>query len=76
MKPSNTIAETRRKLGFTSQLKFANYLGVTRDSVARWENAVTPLPGPVARVIELLDEKAIVDGIRVRDADNKPPRKA
>jgi len=52
------LAETRRKLGFSSQLKFAGYLGVSRDTVARWEGGVTQLPGPIARVIELLKEKA------------------
>lgn len=48
------FAAARRKLGFATQADLANYIGVSRNTVGRWETGVTPVPSTVWRVIKLL----------------------
>ena len=50
------LSEARRDLGFPTQNDFAAYLGVSRAAVARWETGTTAIPGPIERIIELLEE--------------------
>jgi DNA-binding transcriptional regulator YiaG len=38
-------------------MQFAEYLGVTRQTIANWESGRSVPTGPAARVFELLREK-------------------
>lgn len=55
------FAAARRKLGFATQADLANYLGVSRNAVCRWETGVTPVPGPVLRSLKLLALQRVLD---------------
>jgi repressor LexA len=50
MKPKE-LAKVRQELGLTQQ-QLADALQVSRNSVARWEIGLHPIPGPVALLIE------------------------
>ena len=56
------LKQLRQRLGLT-QTELAAQLGVTQNTVARWETSVRGIPEPTARLIELLV------------ADRKPKRK-
>ena len=54
MKPTH-FAAIRRKHDLTMD-QLAAYLGLTKAAVSRYESGSRPIPGPVARLMRLLDE--------------------
>ena len=55
--PADLVRETRQRLGF-SQVKFAATLGVSFQSVNRWENGRTkPLPIALKQIEHLLHQR-------------------
>lgn len=46
----------RQKLRFRTQTELAEYLGVSRNAVTRWETGFTPVPQPVILVMQLLQQ--------------------
>lgn len=51
------IYDTRLALGL-SQFEFADLLGVTDSAVCRWENGNRPVPGPVRKLVDMMQKKA------------------
>jgi DNA-binding transcriptional regulator YiaG len=49
------LKQLRALLGW-SQARLAHELGVSRNTVARWELGMYKVPGPVARLIRMLTE--------------------
>lgn len=47
------MKDARKKLGLT-QKELAEFLGVSKPTVERWETSVQPIKGPVARVLQIL----------------------
>jgi DNA-binding transcriptional regulator YiaG len=50
------VKRIRKRLGRT-QAELAQDLGVSRETVARWETGTRPVPGPAARLLERLQRE-------------------
>ena len=52
---ADAIRRLRRNGGWTMS-GFAQWMGVTRQTVSNWENGRFPLTGPALRVLQLIEE--------------------
>ncbi len=52
---ADAIRRLRRNGGWTMS-GFAQWMGVTRQTVSNWENGRFPLKGPALRVLQLIEE--------------------
>jgi DNA-binding transcriptional regulator YiaG len=50
---SKELRQALKRLGM-SQGQMAAYLGVTRSAVTHWAGGRRPVPGPVAKLVEIL----------------------
>jgi len=57
------VRRIRRGLHFT-QVKFGNVVGVTGNTVARWERNEVRVPPPTAKLIQLLGNNAWTTALR------------
>jgi transcriptional regulator with XRE-family HTH domain len=62
--PGATMRRLRRRLGWT-QVELALALGVTANSVARWERGEVPIRPPIARLLRhIVADQATPGGAR------------
>ena len=52
---SEDLKQARRKLGLT-KIKLAKRLGVSVSIYRNWEQGISPVPGPVKKLIKILTE--------------------
>lgn len=62
------LKRIRQRLKFT-QVQFAEHIGVTSNTVARWERDEVTITEPMVRLIRLLTKPAIRPDASTRNAD-------